>query len=112
MTGKVDAFDMQAGAAGYLHVKERERDWNTGPPIENFVEEAVTRILVRGLVAGELQLAEQIIVQRQDTCVVFGIDPGRGLASSNNRVGDAHARLTPIHVELVEIRTGVQSGIF
>jgi len=49
-------------------------------PVEDFVQEAVPRILVLPLVADEPQLAEQVIVQRHHPRVAFGIDPRRRLA--------------------------------
>ena len=112
MTGEVDAFDLKPGAPRDLHVEERQRDRNAGPAVEHLVEKAVARILVRGFVAGETELAEQIVVQRQDAGVAIGIDVRRREPRRRHRVAHARARLVAIAIEPIQVRTGVKRGIF
>ena len=64
VSGEVDAFDVQAGPARHFHVEQRERDRDAGPPIQDLVEETVPGIVVMDFIADEVQLVEQVVVQR------------------------------------------------
>ena len=59
MPGKGDAVDAQPAAATDFHVDDRERDRDAGAPLDHLVEEAVLRVVIVGLVAGETELVEQ-----------------------------------------------------
>ncbi len=66
VAGKVDAGDLEAGAARDFHVDHRETDRDPSPPVEHFVEKAVARVLVVLTVAGEALFVEQVLVENLD----------------------------------------------
>ena len=66
VAGEVHAFEPQAGAAPDLEIDHRQTDRDAGPAIEDFVQEAVARIVVVLAVAAEAKLLEEIGVQRRD----------------------------------------------
>src|SRR5262249_32977623 len=91
-----------------FHVEQRQRDRNPGPAIEYLVQKAVARILIMQLVADEVELLEEVVVEGDHASVAIGIDVRGCLAGHDRRVGDAPLPLAPDRVELVEIRSGVQ----
>ena len=85
VTGKVYAFEPQAGTSPDLEIHHRQADRNAGSPVEDFVQEAVARIVVVLAVPGEAELLEEVCVQRRNPGVdiVFpaGVQPrGRRFA--------------------------------
>ena len=111
VSGKVDPFDRQPGAPRHLDVEQRQRDRNAGAAVEHGVEEAVARVLVVGLVAGELQLFEEIRVERDHLGVALGVHVVRRVG---RRFGAREpARRFPAEVvEPIEVAAGVELGIF
>ena len=92
MSGKVDPLDVHAGPPRDFHVDQRQRDRDAGPAIEHLVQEAVARILVVHVVADEVQLVEQVVVERHHPRVALGIDSRRRVAAADGGRGDTRAR--------------------
>ena len=61
--GQADARDVQTDPPADLHEDHRERDRNTEPAVEDVVEAAVARIVVRLDVAAEALLLEQELAE-------------------------------------------------
>ena len=110
MSGKVDALHVQLGAAGDFHVQHRERNRNTGPPIEHLVQKAVPRVLVVDVVADKVQLLEQVLVERHHARIPLGIDAWRRFSRHDRRGGHPDERLAADGVQLIEIGAGVEPG--
>jgi hypothetical protein len=104
---EIDTFGLDAGPTGDFHVDERERDRDAGTAIEHLIEEGIARVLVVGRVADEALFPEQVVVQRLDTRVGFGIDARRCFARRTGD-GDAQRGIAAHRVELVDIRSGVE----
>ena len=66
MAGKADAVDAQAAAAADLHEDDAERQRNSRPPIEDFIEKAVARVVVVVAIPAVPELVEQVAVQASD----------------------------------------------
>ena len=66
VAGEVHAVDAQPGPARDLEVDDGEADRDAGAAIEDFVEEAVARIVVALAVAGEALLVVEVFVERAD----------------------------------------------
>jgi hypothetical protein len=98
MSGKVDPVDAQPGAARHFEVHDREADWNSGAPIEHFVDEAVARIVVAVAVPGESLLVVQVLVERAERVFASAVDARRGLASHD--------------IEYLHVRSRIQRRVF
>ena len=66
MAGKADPYQRYAQAVTDLNVDQRERNRNAELAVEDFVEKAVARVVVVGLVAGQALLLKQDGVQGLD----------------------------------------------
>jgi len=60
------ALDRQPEPPPDLEVDDRQRDRNAGPALQDLVQVAVARVVVRAGVPGEAQLGEQVMVDRRD----------------------------------------------
>src|SRR5499427_10326893 len=112
MTWEVDAGHVETGAASHLDVNHRQRDGNAKPAVQNLIQEAVTRICVLLDVAGETQLAEQVLVQYLDAGVPIRIDPRRRIVGQDLHRQYAPAGFPADRVELAEVRPDVERGLF
>src|SRR5439155_10640290 len=65
----------QAGPLPYRHVEHRERDRDTDPAIEHFVEKAVAWVVVLLAIALEVQLLKQVGVQHLDDPIWLHLGP-------------------------------------
>ena len=110
MSRKIHPFDVHAGPPRDFHIHQRQRDGNAGAPIQHFVQERVARILIRDAVADEMQLAEEIFVERHHTRVIVRIDARRRIAWS--RRVDAQPGLTADRIDAIEIRTRIETRVF
>ena len=108
MSGEVDPDDVQAGATGDLHVNQRERDRDARPAIQHLVEKTVPRVVVLNVVAGEVQLAEQVGVERHHVRVADGIDMRRRFRRDHRRARDTIAGFIAERVKLIEVRAGIE----
>src|SRR5439155_15332690 len=93
MSREIDTPDIQIRAACDFHIQKSERNRNTGSPIEDFVQEAVARILVLQVVPDEMQLAEQVLVEGFHSRVAHRVDARWRVAGFHGRRGDADLRL-------------------
>jgi len=113
VTRKIDAFDLETGAARDLHVQHAQRNRDAGTPLEDFVQEAVARVLIVAGVAAELELVEKEVVQRQHLRVTLRIDARRRVGfGRDRRCSEAKAGFAAKRVELIEIRADVERRIF
>ena len=111
MTGEIDAFHMKSGAPRDLHVQERQRDRDAGPPVENLVQEAVARIFVPDFVAHEPELFEQVVVEGHHSGVAVGIDTRRRLAGQDRGRRHAELRFLTNRIQPIEVRSRVELGV-
>ena len=105
---EIDALYVQARAPRHFHVEQRQRNRDAGAALQHLVEEAVAGILVLVLVADEVQLVEQVFVERHHACIAIGVHPRRRFARHDGRGGHADAGLASERVELIEIRAGIE----
>ena len=101
MAGEVHARDVDAGAPRDLEVDDSERDGNAGAAIEDFVEEAVARIVVAFAVTGEALLVVEVLVQ-----------DGDGVLAAHAGPRHAPGRLVAHPLERFHVPVGVERGIF
>jgi hypothetical protein len=103
---KIHPFDLDAGAPRHFHVDERERNRNTCPALEHFVEKAVARIVVAIAISGKPFLVEQVRVQDVYRC--FRCPRVLQAAACDQ----PFVRSSAHRVEFLEIRGGIERRAF
>ena len=93
------------------HGNNRQADGNPRAPIEELVQKAVPRVFVVLVVADELQLLEQVFVQRAHVRERLRVDQVRDAGGNGPRDRHPPRRFTPQRVQLLEVRAGIQLGI-
>ena len=95
VTRQADTLDLQADPPPDLHDEHRERDRNAEPAVEDVVEAAVARIVVRLDVAAEALLLEQELAEAMQAVERVigppGIRPRREKVEGPEIVGDGEA---------------------
>src|SRR5689334_18243047 len=105
MAGKVDPGDVQTGAACDLDVDNGQRDGNALASVEDFVQEAVSRVGVMLEIADESQLAEEVLVEGFDARVPIGVYVFWRVVSCDFHREHAPARLATDRIEQVQVRS-------
>ena len=83
MPGKIDAVDVHARPPRDLEIDDREADRDAGAAVEDFVEEAVPRVVVPVAISGEALIVVQVFVQHLDGVLAAGPGLGTRAAASS-----------------------------
>ena len=108
---EVDPLHLDAGSPRHFHVDQCERDGNAGSPIQHFVEEAVSRVVVVRIVADEVLVLEEELVQGRDADEHIRIDVRRDFERGGRGRADAAPGFAAERIELAHVRRHVQRRI-
>jgi len=98
MSGKVDAINVQVGAARDFQVNHRQADRNPGSSIEDLVDEAVPRVVVPVAIADESLFIVEVLVEGADRIAA--------------RLSNAGPRFDPHAIEHRKVGLRIQRRIF